>query len=350
LTDMKLVVFGPKRLGALLEDCSIVDLNLAYEALLVEEGVSGAKAKASAKVPTCLLAFIEEGEKGLKAAAKAIEYVKNGATKTACGQKLVYKGDKVKIHAPLPSLASRLAMAGANFFDHSAGMTTMMSGKPITKEELKKQHKEEGVAVWGFWKHARNVVSPGGTVTYPASTDRLDYEVEVAAVIGRKGKDITEEKAMEHVYGYTIVLDMSKRSQVPPPPPTTGRGMSGGLFLAKNFDTSVPMGPCLVTADEVGDPHMLKFGLNVNGEVRQDGSQEDMIRGYPFWIKHVSNDMTLYPGDIICGGTCAGTAADTSPRGPDRKALPERFLKPGDAIEAWAEKIGTLNVSVVAKE
>ena len=164
---MKLVVFGPKRLGALLEDGSIVDLNLAYEALLAEEGVTGAKTKASAKVPTCLLAFIEEGEKGLKAAAKAIEYVKNGATKTACGQKLLYKGDKVKIHAPLPSLASRLAMAGANFFDHSAGMTTMMSGDPITKEELKKQHAEEGVAVWGFWKHARNVVSPGGTVTYP---------------------------------------------------------------------------------------------------------------------------------------------------------------------------------------
>ena len=75
-----------------------------------------------------------------------------------------------------------------------------------------------------------------------------------------------------------------------------------------------------------------------------------MIRGYPFWINHVSNDMTLYPGDIICGGTCAGTAADTSPRGPDRKAKPELFLKPGDAIEAWADKIGTLNVSVVAKE
>ena len=347
---MKLVVFGPKRLGALLEDGSIVDLNLAYEALLAEEGVPRAKATASAKVPTCLLAFIEEGEKGLKAAAKAIEYVKKGATKTASGKKLLYKGDEVKIHAPLPSLATRLAMAGANFFDHSAGMTTMMSGKQITKEELKKQHAEEGVAVWGFWKHARNVVSPGGTVTYPASTDRLDYEVEVAAVIGKKGKDIPEEEAMEHVYGYTIVLDMSKRSQVPPPPPTTGRGMRGGLFLAKNFDTSVPMGPCLVTADEVGDPHKLKIGLNVNGEVRQDGSQEDMIRGYPFWINHVSNDMTLYPGDIICGGTCAGTAADTSPRGDDGKAKPELFLKPGDAIEAWADKIGKLHVTVVAKE
>ena len=348
---MKLVVFGPKRLGALLEDGSIVDLNLAYEALLAEGGVPGAKAKASAKVPTCLLAFIEEGEKGLKAAAKAIEYVKKGATKSACGQKLVYKGDKVKIHAPLPSLASRLAMAGANYFDHSAAMTTMMSGNPITAEELRRRHKEEGgTAVWGFWKHARNVVSPGGTVTYPASTDRLDYEVEVAAVIGKKGKDIPEEEAMEHVYGYTIVLDMSKRSTIPPPPPTARRGMTGGLFLGKNFDTSVPMGPYLVTADEVGDPHKLKLGLNVNGEVRQDGSQEDMIRGYPFWINHVSNDMTLYPGDIICGGTCAGTAADTSPRDPDRKALPERFLKPGDAIEAWADKIGTLNVSVVAKE
>jgi acylpyruvate hydrolase len=238
LTEMKLVVFGPKRLGALLEDGSIVDLNRAYEALLADDGVPGARAKASAKVPTCLLAFIEEGEKGLKAAAKAIEYVKNGATKTACGQKLLYKGDKVKIHAPLPSLASRITMAGANFFDHSAGMTTMMSGKQITKEELKKQHAEEGVAVWGFWKHARNVVSPGGTVTYPASTDRLDYEVEVAAVIGKKGKDIPEEEAMDHVYGYTIVRG-GRPPQAEVRPQRERRGQAGRL--PRGHDTGLPL-------------------------------------------------------------------------------------------------------------
>ncbi|UCD43932.1 MAG: fumarylacetoacetate hydrolase family protein [Candidatus Bathyarchaeota archaeon] len=345
---MKIVIFGAKRLGALLEDGSIVDLNLARATYNTGKGVPQPYEKADAEVPTKLLAFIEEGGEGLRAAGEAISLVKNGAKEGPKGERLVFKPDEVKIHAPLPSLATRLAMAGANFFDHSAGMYTMMTGNTVTREELVKQHGEGQSAVWGFWKHARNVIGPGDSVIYPASTDRLDYEVEVGAVIGRKGKDIPENEAMGYVYGYTCVLDMSKRSQIPPPP--AGRRRSNdGLFLSKNFDTSVPMGPCLVTAEEVGDPHRLRMGLKINGEVRQDGSHEDMIRGYPFWINHVSRDMTLYPGDIICGGTCAGTAADTSPRGADRKPSPELFLKPGDSIEAWVEKIGTLNISVVAK-
>ncbi len=89
--------------------------------------------------------------------------------------------------------------------------------------------------------------------------------------------------------------------------------------------------------------------LRVNGEFRQDGSQEDMIRGYPFWVSLLSRDMTLHPGDMICGGTCAGTALDTSPRDEGGGTSPDRFLKPGDVMEAWVEKIGSLRNPVVAK-
>jgi len=163
--------------------------------------------------------------------------------------------------------------------------------------------------------------------------------VEVAAIFGQTGKDISEEEAMDYIYGYTIVNDMSCRDQPG----------DRGLFLAKNFDTSVPMGPCIVTADEVGDPHKLGMRLEINGVLKQDSTQEDMIRDYPWWISFLSRDMTFYPGDMICGGTCAGTALDTSPRDEEGRTKPDNFLKPGDLIEAWVERIGTLRNPVVAK-
>ena len=109
------------------------------------------------------------------------------------------------------------------------------------------------------------------------------------------------------------------------------------------------MGPCLVTADEFGDPNNIKLGLNINGEVRQNGNTNNMIRGFPWWINHVTRDLTLYPGDIVCGGTCAGTAADMTPRGDDGKKAPDLFLKPGDEIETSVDKIGSMKIHVIAK-
>ena len=336
---MKLVVFN-KRLGALQSDGSVVDLNHAYAALAKSKGSTEPCSEADSTVPTCLLCFIEKGDEGLKAGAAAVEYVKGGATEGPKGEKLLHGPGEVKLEAPLPSLASRIAMAGANFYDHAADAYSMISGEKITKDDIRKRVKAGLSPPWGFWKHPRNVISPGDPIVYPARTERLDYEVEVAAVLGKKGKDIPEEEAMDYVYGYTIVLDMSLRDQ-----PT-----DNGLFLAKNFDTSVPMGPCLVTADEIGDPHKLPLKLKVNGKVRQDGTQEDIIRGYPFWISFLTRDMTFYPGDMICGGTCSGTALDTSPRNAEGRTKPKNFLKKGDVIEATVEGIGTIRHEVVAKK
>ncbi len=336
---MKLVVFSPKRLGALIEDDSIVDLNLAYAAYLSQKGVSRPYAHACTEVPSDLLAFIEEGDAGLRAAEKAVSFVQDGVTEGPCGERLVYEAGEAEILAPLPSLASRIVMAGANFYDHAADVFSMMRGEKITKDDIRRQVEEGKSPPWGFWKFSRNVVGPDEPIIYPARTERLDYEVEVAAIFGRKGKDIPEDEAMDYIYGYTIVNDVSSRDQP----------RDNGLFLAKNFDTSVPMGPCIVTSDELGDPHTLGLRLKVNGEVRQDGSQSDMIRDYPFWISFMTRDMTFYPGDMICGGTCAGTALDTSPRDADGKTKPDNFLKLGDVIEAWVEKIGTLRNPVVSK-
>ena len=339
LTGMRLVAFGSERLGCLLEDGSIVDLNLAYAAVLSRRGVARPYAHAYSALPPKLSDFIMEGEGALKAAEEALQQVGEGLKEGPRGERILFNPDEVKVHAPLPSLASRIAMAGANFYDHTAGVISMMTGRRVTVEDIKRELAEGKHQPWGFWKSARNVIGPDEPIIYPARTQRLDYEVEVAAVIGRKGKDIPEGDAMSYVFGYTIINDLSARDQPD----------DRGFFLAKNFDTSTPMGPCIVTADEIGDPHRLRMRLKVNGETRQDGSMRMMIRGFPFWISYLSRDMTLYPGDIISGGTCAGTALDTTPRDPEGRTRPDRFLKPGDIVEAWVEGIGTLRNPVVAK-
>ena len=335
-----MVVFGPhKRLGCWLEDGSVVDVNHAYAALVASKGEPNSCAKADAEAPSCLLAFIEVGEEGLNAAKKAVDYAKKVKV-SAGGEQLVFKGGEVKIHAPLPSAATRIAMAGANFYDHSADVSKMM-GRPTTVEELKKQVAAGTYNAWGFWKLARNVVDPDAKVPYPARTQRMDYEVEIGAVIGKKGKDVKEEDGEGYVYGYTIVNDLSIRD---------GGRMGGpdGFFFAKNFDGCAPMGPCIVTKDEIGDVYKLKLKQTVSGKVRQNGSMESMIRKYPWWIAWLSRDMYLYPGDIICGGTCSGTALDTSPV-VDGKTKPDNFLKVGDVLEAEVPGIGKLRTTVVAK-
>ncbi len=337
---MRLVVYSPHRLGGLLDDGSIVDLNLAYTAHLAKKGVARPYTHARSELPGDLLSFIEEGESALRAAEVAFSFVIEGCVEGSKGEKLIFKPSEVKIHAPLPSLASRIAMAGANFYDHSADIRSMFQGRKVTVEDIKREVKEGKAPPWGFWKFARNVISPGEPIIYPTRTERLDYEVEVAAIIGMKGKDIAEDEAMDYVFGYTILNDVSARDQP----------SERGLFFGKNFDTSAPMGPCIVTADEIGDPHSLAMKLKINNVTRQDGSMRDMIRKFPFWIAFLSRDMTLYLGDIICGGTCSGTALDTSPRDAEGKTRPDNFLKPGDVIEAWVEKIGVLRNPVKAKK
>ncbi|KON30808.1 hypothetical protein AC482_02890 [miscellaneous Crenarchaeota group-15 archaeon DG-45] len=338
---MKLIVFGPCRLGCLLDNGSIVDLNHAYAAVLEREGEPRYYAKANAQVPSNLLAFIEEGAAGIDAAKRAVALVKSGVKEGPTGERLLYKAGEVKIHAPLPSLASRIAMIGTNFYDHTADYLSMRDGVKVTKDDVRKSVEEGKHEPWGFWKFPRNVVGPDEPVIYPARTQRLDYETEVAAVFGKKGKDVPEDEAMDYIYGYTIVNDVSARD--------TAQG-GRGLFLSKNFDSSTPMGPCIVTADEVGNPHVLAIRTKINGELRQNGSQKDMIRQYPFWVSFLTSDMTFYPGDMIATGTCSGTALDTTPRDADGNMAPDKFLKPGDVIESWVEKIGTLRNPVIAKK
>ncbi|MBN2335082.1 fumarylacetoacetate hydrolase family protein [Candidatus Bathyarchaeota archaeon] len=339
---MKLVKYNTGRLGALQSDGSVIDLNYAYAAYQKSRGAERPYAKADAKVPVCLHDFILEGDKGIEEAKKAVEHVKAGNTAGPKGEKLVHRPSEVTLNAPLPSMGSKIAMAGANFYDHSVDAYKALRGDTTTVEQLKERVTKGEYPPWGFWKMAGCVVGPNADVPYPSRTQRMDYEVEVAAVLGKGGKDIPEEEAMSYIYGYTIVNDLSIRDGPRTPGPN-------GLFYAKNFDGCAPMGPCIVTADEVGDPHKLKMRQKVNGELRQDGSMESIIRGFPWWINYLTRDMPFYPGDMVCGGTCSGTAMDQTPV-INGKTDPKLFLKPGDEVEAWVEKIGSLKVRIVEKQ
>ncbi len=336
---MKLVKYNEGRLGALLDDGSVVDLNYA-NSVYMKYGNDSESGK-TVKLPSCLLAFIKMGDTGLDLARKALDYVLADYDLGSYDEKIVFKKGEYTLRAPLPSKGNKIAMAGANFYDHSIDAYKMLRGDTTTLEELKEQVERGEYRTWGFWKEASFVIDPEGETPYPLKTKRMDYEVELAAVLGKYAKDTREEDGMRYIYGYTILNDLSIRDL------GFGRGPDG-FFFAKNFDGSAPLGPCIVTKDEIPDPYELKMRQWVNGELRQDGHMSSIIHGYEWWLEWLSRDVPFYPGDIICGGTCSGTAMDQTPR-IDGQTDPALFLKPGDEVEAWIEGIGTLKSRIVEK-
>ena len=168
----------------------------------------------------------------------------------------------------------------------------------------------------------------------------LDYEGEVAIVLGKQGKDVRAHDAKDLVWGVTLLGDWSIRSPREPEGPLK-------FGMAKNFDQSCSLGPCIVVGEL--DPSDIDVETWVNGERRQRFNTRDMVFSFWEYIEYLSRDLTLYPGDILSGGTAAGTAADSSPRLPDGQFAPERFLKPGDVVEIGSPHIGTLRARIVPK-
>jgi len=184
-----------------------------------------------------------------------------------------------------------------------------------------------------FFKHSNCIVGDGDDVLVPKFSKKADHEVEVGVIIGKEGKDIRPAEAYDYVAGYTVVNDMSYRDGM-------RRGVEGtvvgrNLFKGKVADTSFPIGPYLVTRDEVTNPYPLRLTLKVNGEVRQDGTTDDMIYKIPELIASASEDNTLLPGDVIATGTCSGVALYTG-----------KYLNDGDVVEAEVERIGILRNNI----
>src|SRR5205814_5651222 len=179
-----------------------------------------------------------------------------------------------------------------------------------------------------FTKAPECVIAPGAPVIHHAATKELDYEVELGVVIGRVGRDIARDDALGHVFGYTVVNDVTARDL---------QKRHGQWFKGKSLDTFCPMGPVLVTADEIPDPQALAISLRVNGETRQSSHTSKMIFPVDECIAVLSQGFTLLPGDVIATGTPEGVGAALG-----------KFLKAGDNLEAEVEKLGVLANRVVA--
>jgi 2-keto-4-pentenoate hydratase/2-oxohepta-3-ene-1,7-dioic acid hydratase in catechol pathway len=231
---------------------------------------------------------------------------------------------EAKLLAPL-LYPGAIYCAGANYQDHAAEMNARQ-GRPPDPDPH-----SLGLKAWHFIKASRSVTHPDATVTLPRASNSVDWEVELAAVIGRPAKDVSEARALDYVTGYLIANDLSARDlgfreQLPPANP-----FRTDWLAHKSFDGSCPLGPWIVPASEIGDPQNLGLRLWVNDVLKQDSNTGKMIFTLAEQIAQLSSRVTLYPGDVILTGTPAGVGAG---RG--------EFLKPGDVVRLWIEKIGTL--------
>lgn len=218
----------------------------------------------------------------------------------------------MRIGSPVP-VPGKVVALGLNYRDHAAELKMKLPEEPLL-----------------FSKAPTAVCGPYDPIVYPTVTNQLDYEVELAVIIGRKCKDATEDEALKYVAGYTVLNDVTARDL---------QAKDTQWFRGKSCDTFAPMGPYLVTPDEVGDVHSLKIRLWVNGELRQDSTTANLIFGIPQIISFISKHMTLLPGDVIATGTPSGVGISRNP---------PALLKIGDLVEAEIERIGRLRNVVVA--
>lgn len=213
----------------------------------------------------------------------------------------------------------KILCAGANYFDHLAEM-----GMPGAKKEEQR--------LFFFMKPPRNaVVGEGATVHMPIGTEKFDWEIELAAVIGRTARNVSVEQALEHVAGYTVAIDFSARDHNRAPETFYKLDWVAG----KANDTCCPIGPRIVPASAIPDPQNIGLKLSVNGETKQDGRSTDMIFSLAEQIATASRIMTLDPGDLILTGTPAGVGV---PKGT--------FLAVGDRVDAEIEGVGRLSVEI----
>ena len=267
-------------------------------------------------------AFIEAGGKALGLAKKAAKYVagkdEDGLKKLRQSGALLKLG-QVKIVAPIPQPRKNVILLGVNYKEH------IEEGARARSIELK--YPEAPVF---FTKPATAVIGHLGKVVHHKATEKLDYEVELAVVMGKKGRDIPKDKVYDYIFGYTICLDMTARDL---------QRKHGQWFKGKSLDTYCPLGPWIVHKSALPDPQNLRLVCRVNGEVMQDDKTSNMIFDIATTIESLSQGMTLEPGEIVSTGT---------PSGVGFARVPPFFLKPGDKVEADIEGIGVLQVEIAA--
>lgn len=227
--------------------------------------------------------------------------------------------------------------AAVNFYSH-----VNESGTPDERVEARRLRREERGVPYLFLKPTRGVVIGNGQpIVLPYGRDRIDWEVELAAVIGRTAKYVSATEAPNYIFGYTVSMDISDRGGRPP----GGNATRSDWFVGKGHDTFAPMGPWIVPKEFYGDPmEKLRQTLRVGDEQMQEATAGDMIHSLWELVEYGSSIVTLYPGDVINNGTSGGTGVGTAVRGE------QRFLQPGEEIVATIDGIGTLAMPVVSEE
>lgn len=287
---MKLVTFlygQDKHVGKLVGDDQILDVTAALPSL-----------------PADMKQILALGDEALEMIRQAPEE-----------KQFLFKLDQVVLQAPIDNPEKFLAI-GMNYKEH-------------VEESRRKGIETPKTQIW-FNKQVSCIAGPFDDVVAPACSDMLDYEIELAVVIGKECKNVSKEDAHKYIAGYMNGNDVSVRDVQWASPTWT---------LGKSFDTHGPIGPYLVTADEIADPHNLAMELKVNGEIRQDGNSGSMVYNIFEQIEFLSQILTLKPGDIIETGTPEGVAAGMTP---------PLYLKPGDVVEGTIEGLGTMVNKIVA--
>ncbi len=230
--------------------------------------------------------------------------------------------DEIQFAPPIVDHYKNIFCVGRNYKAHIEEMAAAM-GREVSYPKVSEF----------FTKPPTTVVAHEEDVERHAKyTDKLDYEVELAVIIGKEGRNISKEDALDYVFGYTVVNDVTARD---------AQRAHGQFFKGKSFDTFCPIGPYIVTKDEFGDPSNHKLSLKVNGQIRQDSNTSDLVHDVPSIIRDLSGALTVEPGDIIATGTPAGVAGGMNPPG---------WLQVGDVMEAEVEGIGILRNTIAPSE
>jgi acylpyruvate hydrolase len=312
---VRLVTFqahGSAHLGAQSGD-HIVDLPEAYAALL-RSGAAGADAELPTLPPT-LLELLAAGDRAMRAARAALTYASEPQNLDALARLgLATPVEQTNFLPPVPR-PGKIICLGRNYRAHA--------------EELGNQPPDYPVL---FAKFANALVGHQHPIVLPAVSTQVDYEAELGVVIGRRGKAIPREKAMDYVAGYTPFNDISVRDF---------QRRTVQWLQGKTFDSTGPVGPALVTFDEIADPHALDITLRLNGEVMQHSNTNQMIFDVPTIISYISQILTLEPGDLIATGTPSGVGAGRDP---------QVWLTPDDVVQVEIAQVGVLENRVEAPE
>jgi 2-keto-4-pentenoate hydratase/2-oxohepta-3-ene-1,7-dioic acid hydratase in catechol pathway len=277
---------SPQRLGVqLTQDGDIIDIS----------GVDSS-------IPNSLVQLLYAGPEMLEKSKRVV----------AEGKSLIPLSD-VRLLPPVSS-PDKIVCVGLNYRGHCEEQN-----RPIPQEPL------------FFSKWSSCIVGPNAEIKHPSITNELDWEVELAVIIGKRARDVRPTDAMDHVFGFTVAQDITARDW-------QKKKNGGQWLLGKSMDGSCPLGPSVVLKEVVADPHALPIRCKVNGKVKQDGNTNELIHKIDYLVSYLSHCCTLLPGDVLLTGTPAGVGVFRNP---------QEFLKPGDVIESEIEGIGVLKNTIV---